>query len=69
MRVLCPEGIESNSVIQDRLDDCVLWDQLITKHYFAGRVIEAAYAELAHLQTTISKGKTHSSSSLVHSEG
>ena len=68
MRVLCPEGIESNSVIQDRLDDGVLWDQLITKHYFAGWVIEAAYAELADLQTTINREQQISLSS-IPSEG
>ena len=49
--VLSPQRIESNSVIEDRLDDCVLWDELVTKHYFVHRVIEAAHAELAHLHT------------------
>ena len=55
MRVLCPEWIESNSVVQDRLDDCVLRDELITEHYLAGWVIEAPHAKLAHLHTTINK--------------
>ena len=51
MGILIPQGIECDLVIKNRLDDCVLWDKLIDEHYFAHRVIETAYAELAHLNT------------------
>ena len=68
MSILGTEGIESYSVVQDRLDDCVLGDQLITEHDLTGGVIEAAHTKLANLNTTLfqySVGNTFATKAFV----
>ena len=51
MGVFCPQRIERDPIVEDRLDNCVFWDEFILEHYLVHWVIEASNTELANLKT------------------